>query len=185
MSVFLKTKTLKIVFFKWKPIEIFLICVFSVSLVADTIKEDSAEAVSELKSQGIHVVMITGDNEITAGAIAAQAGVDEVVPGTSVVPSSETGMSRHFWGRIKGAKYSFALQDGTWEFSGDAVAGKGLILRWRGKHVVFLELRRDSRVTTGNSGFLLCWPRKSNLPFNLSERAGGCSRVTSGQRVLI
>ena len=31
--------------------------------------------------------------------------------------------------RIKGAKYSFALQDGTWEFSGDAVAGKGLILR--------------------------------------------------------
>ena len=30
---------------------------------------------------------------------------------------------------IKGAKYSFALQDGTWEFSGDAVAGKGLILR--------------------------------------------------------
>ena len=31
--------------------------------------------------------------------------------------------------RIKGAKYSFALQDGTWEFSGDVVAGKGLILR--------------------------------------------------------
>ena len=30
--------------------------------------------------------------------------------------------------------------------------------------MVFLELRRDSRVTTGNSGFLLCWPRKSNLP---------------------
>ena len=29
---------------------------------------------------------------------------------------------------------------------------------------VFLELRWDSRVTTGNSGFLLCWPRKSNLP---------------------
>ena len=32
-------------------------------------------------------------------------GLNEVVPGTSVVPSSETGMSRHFWGRIKGAKY--------------------------------------------------------------------------------
>ena len=53
-------------------------------------------------------------------------------------------------------------------------------LRRGGNHVVFLELRRDSRVTTGNSGFLLCWPRKSNLPFNLSERAVGCSRVTSG-----
>ena len=42
---------------------------------------------------------------------------DEVVPGTSVVPLSESGMSRNFWGRIKGAKYRFALQDGTWDFS--------------------------------------------------------------------
>ena len=39
-----------------------------------------------------------------------------------------------------------------------AVAGKGFILRWRGSHVVFLKLRRDSRVTTRNSGCLLCWP---------------------------
>ncbi len=49
--------------------------------VADTIKEDTAEAVAELKNMGIHTVMITGDNEITARAIAAQAGVDEVVAG--------------------------------------------------------------------------------------------------------
>ena len=41
-------------------------------------------------------------------------GSDEVVPGTSVFPLSESGMSRNFWGRIKGAKYRFALQDGTW-----------------------------------------------------------------------
>ena len=54
---------------------------------------------------------------------------DEVVPGTSVFPSSESVMSRNFWGRIKGAKYHFALQDGTWDFSWDAVAGKGLILQ--------------------------------------------------------
>lgn len=47
--------------------------------VADTIKEDSAEAISELKGMGIHVVMLTGDNEITAKAIAGQAGVDEVI----------------------------------------------------------------------------------------------------------
>ena len=47
----------------------------------------------------------------------------------SVFPSSETSVLGNFWGRIKCAKYSFALQDGTWEFSGDAVAGKGLILR--------------------------------------------------------
>ena len=42
---------------------------------------------------------------------------DEVVPGTSVFPSSETGMSGHFWGCIKGAKYHFALQHGTWDFT--------------------------------------------------------------------
>ena len=42
---------------------------------------------------------------------------DEEVPGTSVLPSSETGMSGNIWGRIKGAKYRFALQDGTWKVS--------------------------------------------------------------------
>ena len=43
-------------------------------------------------------------------------GSDEVVPGTSVFLSSETGMSGYFMGRIKGAKYRFDLQDETWEF---------------------------------------------------------------------
>ena len=49
--------------------------------VADTIKEDSAGAIAELKRMGIHVVMLTGDNEITASEIAEQAGVDEVIAG--------------------------------------------------------------------------------------------------------
>ena len=44
-------------------------------------------------------------------------GSDEVVPGTSVFPLSETGRSGKFSGCIKGAKYRFALQDGTWDFS--------------------------------------------------------------------
>ena len=44
-------------------------------------------------------------------------GSDEVVLGTSVFPSSETGVSGNFWGRIKGVKYFFALQDGTRDFS--------------------------------------------------------------------
>ena len=42
-------------------------------------------------------------------------GSEEVVPGTSVFPLSETGMLGDFWGRIKGAKYCFAFQDGTWD----------------------------------------------------------------------
>ena len=46
--------------------------------VADTIKEDSPEAVRQLKNMGIRVVMLTGDNEQTANAIGKQAGVDEV-----------------------------------------------------------------------------------------------------------
>lgn len=49
--------------------------------VADVIKEDSPKAVLELKNMGIHVVMLTGDNERTAKAIGRQAGVDEVVAG--------------------------------------------------------------------------------------------------------
>ena len=49
--------------------------------VADTIKEDSPEAVRQLKNMGIRVVMLTGDNEQTAKAIGKQAGVDEVIAG--------------------------------------------------------------------------------------------------------
>ena len=47
--------------------------------------------------------------------------------------------------------------------------------------MVFLEFRWDSRVTTGNSGFLLCWPRKSNLPFELPGRAVDWAPFTEGQ----
>ena len=49
--------------------------------VADEIKEDSAEAVKELHDMGLHVVMLTGDNEKTANAVGKLAGVDEVIAG--------------------------------------------------------------------------------------------------------
>lgn len=49
--------------------------------VSDVIKEDSPEAVNQLKNMGIRVVMLTGDNERTAKAIGAEAGVDEVIAG--------------------------------------------------------------------------------------------------------
>ena len=49
--------------------------------VADTIKEDSPKAIKELQNMGIKVIMLTGDNEKTANAIGAQAGVDEIIAG--------------------------------------------------------------------------------------------------------
>jgi Cu2+-exporting ATPase len=49
--------------------------------VADTMKDDSAQAIKEMQNMGIHVVMLTGDNERTAKAIGRQAGVDEVIAG--------------------------------------------------------------------------------------------------------
>ena len=55
--------------------------ILGIIAVADTIKQDSAEAIRELQNMGIHVVMLTGDNQQTAEAIGALAGVDEVVAG--------------------------------------------------------------------------------------------------------
>ena len=55
--------------------------------VADTIKEDSPAAISQLKKMGLHIVMLTGDNETTARTIGAQAGVDEVI--ASVKPDGK------------------------------------------------------------------------------------------------
>ena len=60
--------------------------------VADTIKEDSAQAVKQLRNMGIKVVMLTGDNEQTAKAIGKQAGVDEVIAG--VLPDGKESVIR-------------------------------------------------------------------------------------------
>lgn len=62
--------------------------------VADVIKPESAEAISELKNMGIRVVMLTGDNENTARAIGKQAGVDEVIAG--VLPDGKEAVVRKF-----------------------------------------------------------------------------------------
>ena len=66
--------------------------ILGIIAVADTIKEDSAQAVSELKDLGIYTLMLTGDNEITAGEIASQTGVDEVVAG--VLPDGKEAVIR-------------------------------------------------------------------------------------------
>lgn len=60
--------------------------------VADTIKPESSQAVKELRSMGIRVVMLTGDNERTAKAIGSQAGVDEVIAG--VLPDGKENVIR-------------------------------------------------------------------------------------------
>ena len=60
--------------------------------VADVIKEDSPQAVRELQDMGVHVVMLTGDNERTARAIGAQAGVDQVIAG--VLPDGKEAVIR-------------------------------------------------------------------------------------------
>lgn len=60
--------------------------------VADVMKEDSPQAVKELQNMGIRVVMLTGDNERTAKAIGAQAGVDEVIAG--VLPDGKESVIR-------------------------------------------------------------------------------------------
>ena len=60
--------------------------------VADTIRQDSAEGVRQLKDQGLRVIMLTGDNEKTAKAIAAQAGVDEWIAG--VLPEEKEAVIR-------------------------------------------------------------------------------------------
>ena len=77
--------------------------------VADTIKEDSAQAISELKNMGIHTVLLTGDNEITARAIAAQAGVDEVVAG--VLPDGKEAVIRKLMENGKVAMVGDGIND--------------------------------------------------------------------------
>ncbi len=77
--------------------------------VADTIKEDTPQAVSELKNMGIHVVMLTGDNEITAKAIADQAGVDEVVAG--VLPDGKEAVIRRLMEHGKVAMVGDGIND--------------------------------------------------------------------------
>lgn len=67
--------------------------IIGIIAVADRIKPDSAEAVSELKELGVKVVMLTGDNERTARAIGAQTGVDEVI--ASVLPDGKEEVIRN------------------------------------------------------------------------------------------
>ena len=77
--------------------------------VADVIKEDSPQAIKELQNMGIHVVMLTGDNERTAKAIGKQAGVDEVIAG--VLPEGKEQVIRKLKEKGKVAMVGDGIND--------------------------------------------------------------------------
>ena len=77
--------------------------------VADTIKEDSAQAVKQFRNMGIKVVMLTGDNEQTAKAIGKQAGVDEVIAG--VLPDGKESVIRNLKRHGKTAMVGDGIND--------------------------------------------------------------------------
>ena len=83
--------------------------VLGIIAVADVIKEDSARAVKELQSMGMRVVMLTGDNEKTARAIGAQAGVDEVIAG--VLPEGKESVVRQLKSKGKVAMVGDGIND--------------------------------------------------------------------------
>ena len=77
--------------------------------VADVMKEDSPQAIRELQNMGIHVVMLTGDNEKTARAIGKQAGVDEVIAG--VLPDGKESIIRSLKRKGKVAMVGDGIND--------------------------------------------------------------------------
>ena len=77
--------------------------------VADTIKEDSPEAIRQLQNMGIRVVMLTGDNQRTADAIGRQAGVDEVI--ASVLPDGKEAVIRQLQASGKVAMVGDGIND--------------------------------------------------------------------------
>ena len=82
---------------------------FGIIAVADVIKEDSPQAISQLQNMGIEVVMLTGDNERTAETIGAQAGVDQVIAG--VLPDGKERVIRELQQRGKVAMVGDGIND--------------------------------------------------------------------------
>ncbi len=83
--------------------------ILGIIAVADTVKEDSAQAITELKNMGIRVVMLTGDNKKTAKAIASAVGIDEVV--AEVKPDGKDEAIRRLLGEGKVAMVGDGIND--------------------------------------------------------------------------
>ena len=111
--------------------------------VADVIKEDSAKAVRELRTMGIRVIMLTGDNENTARAIGGEAGVDEVIAG--VLPDGKEQVIRELKNQGKVAMVGDGINDApalTQADTGIAI-GAGTDIAIDAADVVLIKNRLD------------------------------------------
>ena len=116
--------------------------------VADVIKTDSPDAIRRLKDMGIHVVMLTGDNEKTAKAIGAQAGVDEVVAG--VLPDGKAAEVERLKARGKVIMVGDGINDAPALTSADIglAIGAGTDIAIDAADVVLMKSRLSDVVTS-------------------------------------
>lgn len=139
--------------------------------VADTIKEDSPEAVKQLKNMGIRVVMLTGDNEKTANAIGKAAGVDEVIAG--VFPDGKESVIRNLMKQGKVAMVGDGINDAPALTRADAgiAIGAGTDIAIDAADIVLMKSRlsdvpaaiRLSRATLRNIHQNLFWAFMYNI----------------------
>lgn len=115
--------------------------------VADVIKPDSPEAIGQLKKMGIHVVMLTGDNEKTAQAIGTQAGVDEVVAG--VLPDGKAAVVEKLKSRGRVIMVGDGINDAPALTSADIglAIGAGTDIAIDAADVVLMKSRLNDAVT--------------------------------------
>lgn len=139
--------------------------------VADVIKEDSPRAIRELQNMGIRVVMLTGDNERTANAIGAQAGVDDVIAG--VLPDGKQKVVENLKQKGKVAMVGDGINDAPALTSADMgiAIGAGTDIAIDAADVVLMKSRlsdvpaviRLSRATLRNIHENLFWAFFYNL----------------------
>lgn len=155
--------------------------------VADVIKEDSPRAVKELQNMGIRVVMLTGDNERTARAIGAQAGVDEVIAG--VLPDGKEAVISRLKEKGKVAMVGDGINDAPALTSADIgiAIGAGTDIAIDAADVVLMKSRlsdvpaaiRLSRATLRNIHENLFWA----LHLQYHRYSAGCGRMDPAVRL--
>ena len=131
--------------------------------VADTVKNDSAEAVSEMRKMGLRVVMITGDNEKTAVAVAKKAGIDEVIAG--VLPSEKADAVEKLKGDGRVAMVGDGINDAVALVKADVgiAIGAGVDIAIDSADVVLVKSRLSDAVSAVKLGRATLRNIKENL----------------------